>query len=77
MIILERIIWDYRSSFFSGGFYHLHQQLVRDHCYGHINALLICELSIGQLISFLVVEPVHQGLSSRIGIGARIILDLF
>ena len=50
---------------------------MRDHCSGHINALLICELSIGQLISFLMVEPVYQGFSSRIGTGARIILDLF
>jgi hypothetical protein len=36
-----------------------------------------CELSLAQLVRFLVVEPVHLGLSPRLGMGARIFLNLF
>jgi hypothetical protein len=34
-------------------------------------------LSKAQLVGFLVVEPIHPGLSSRHDTGARIFLDLF
>ena len=34
-----------------------------------------CELSLAQLVWFLVVEPVHPGSSSRLGMGARIFLN--
>ena len=34
-------------------------------------AELYSELSVAQLVRFLVVEPAHQGLSSRLGTGAR------
>ena len=37
----------------------------------------MCELIIDQLVRFLVVEPAHLGLSPRLGMGARIFLDLF
>jgi hypothetical protein len=35
----------------------------------------ICELSVDQLVGFLVVEPTHPGLNSRFNTGARIFLD--
>jgi hypothetical protein len=35
------------------------------------------ELSVAQLVGFLVVKPAHPGLSPRLDIGARIFLDLF
>ena len=38
---------------------------------------MCCELNVGQLVGFLVVEPVHSGSSPRLDTGARIFLDLF
>jgi hypothetical protein len=35
------------------------------------------ELSLAQLVRFLVVELAHPGSSPQFGIGARIFLDLF
>ena len=35
------------------------------------------ELSVAQLVRFLVVEPAHQGSSLRLGTGVRIFLNLF
>ena len=35
------------------------------------------ELSLAQLVRFLVVEPAHPDSSPRFGTGARIFLDLF
>jgi len=35
------------------------------------------ELSIAQLVRFLVMELIHQSLSSRLGTNARFFLDLF
>ena len=34
-----------------------------------------CELSLAQLVWFLVVEPAHPGSSPRLGMDARIFLD--
>ena len=36
-----------------------------------------CELSVPQIVGFLVVEPAHPGSSPRLDTGARIFLDLF
>jgi hypothetical protein len=41
-----------------------------------INGTLFFELSLTKMSRFLVVEPTHQGLSRRLGIGARIFLNL-
>jgi hypothetical protein len=35
------------------------------------------QLSLAQLVRFLVVEPAHPSSSPRFGMGARIFLDLF
>ena len=37
--------------------------------------MLTRELSLAQLVWFLVVEPAHPGSSPRLGMGARIFLD--
>ena len=44
-----------------------------DHCIKYAKS---CEPIIDQLVRFLVVESVHPGSSPRLGMGARIFLDL-
>ena len=39
--------------------------------------ILLRELSIAQLVGFLVVEPTHPGSSPLLDMGVRIFLDLF
>ena len=39
--------------------------------------LLLCELTLDQLVRSLVVESTHLGSSPQLGTGARIFLDLF
>jgi hypothetical protein len=44
---------------------------------GCVQEYIFCELSVAQLVRFLVMEHVHHGPSPRLGTGACIFLNLF